>query len=161
MIQYSIFQHYFFQNLQEFAKVCKKFRTSAFFSEFGKVSDIFQNVLKFLQNSENFYKRFFFLQKQICKICLREDDFRVDLEKRWKMRIWTRKSALIQPRTSLGKSDVSWLSEQPRRSWAMTPAPPPSPSCTPRSMPPGTAVAAPRGPPFQILSKFRHNFVKF
>ena len=25
------------------------------------------------------------------------------------MRIWTRKSALIQPRTSLGKSDVSWL----------------------------------------------------
>ena len=24
------------------------------------------------------------------------------------MRIWTRKSALIQPRTSLGKSDVSW-----------------------------------------------------
>ena len=24
------------------------------------------------------------------------------------MRIWTRKSASIQPRTSLGKSDVSW-----------------------------------------------------
>ena len=28
------------------------------------------------------------------------------------MRIWTRKSALIQPRTSLRKSDVSWLAEQ-------------------------------------------------
>ena len=26
-----------------------------------------------------------------------------------KMRIWTQKSALIQPRTNLGKSDGSWL----------------------------------------------------
>ena len=25
------------------------------------------------------------------------------------MRIWLRKSVLLQPRTSLGKSDVSWL----------------------------------------------------
>ena len=25
------------------------------------------------------------------------------------MRIWTPKSALVQPRTSLGKDDVSWL----------------------------------------------------
>ena len=38
--------------------------------------------------------------------CLREDAFLVDFEKCWqKMRIWTRKSALIQPRTSPGKSD--------------------------------------------------------
>ena len=42
---------------------------------------------------------------EICKLCLRENDFLVDLEKCCKMRIWTRKSALIQPRTSFGKSD--------------------------------------------------------
>ena len=41
-----------------------------------------------------------------CKLCLREDDILVDLEKCCKMRIWTRKSALIQPRTRLGKSDA-------------------------------------------------------
>ena len=33
------------------------------------------------------------------QICWREDDFLADLEKCCKMRIWTRKSALIQPRT--------------------------------------------------------------
>ena len=32
----------------------------------------------------------------------------VDLEKCCKLTIWLPKSALIQPRTSLGKSDVSW-----------------------------------------------------
>ena len=32
----------------------------------------------------------------------------VDLEKCCKMTIWLRKSVLIQPRTSLRKSDVSW-----------------------------------------------------
>ena len=37
------------------------------------------------------------------QICLREGDFLEDLEKCCKTRIWTRKSALIQPRTSLGK----------------------------------------------------------
>ena len=31
------------------------------------------------------------------------------------MRIWTRKSASIQPRTSYGKSDVSWLCSWLRR----------------------------------------------
>ena len=41
--------------------------------------------------------------------CSREDDFLVDFEKCCKMRIWTRKSASIQRRTSLGKSDVSRL----------------------------------------------------
>ena len=34
----------------------------------------------------------------------------VDVEKCWKMTIWLPKSMLIQPRTSLGKSDVSWRS---------------------------------------------------
>ena len=32
----------------------------------------------------------------------------VDLEKCCKMTIWSSRSASIQPRTSLGKSDVSW-----------------------------------------------------
>ena len=40
------------------------------------------------------------------QVCSREDDILVDLEKCCKMRIWTRKSALIQRRTSLGKSDI-------------------------------------------------------
>ena len=34
-----------------------------------------------------------------------EDGIREDFEKCCKMRIWTRKSASIQPRTSVGKSD--------------------------------------------------------
>ena len=42
---------------------------------------------------------------EILQICLREDDCLTDLEKSCKMLFWTRKSALIQPRTSLGKSD--------------------------------------------------------
>ena len=37
---------------------------------------------------------------------MREDDIFVELEKCCKMRIWTQKSALIQPRTSVGKSDA-------------------------------------------------------
>ena len=36
---------------------------------------------------------------------MREDDILEDLEKCCKMRIWTRKSALIQPRASPAKSD--------------------------------------------------------
>ena len=50
---------------------------------------------------------------EICKLCLREDDFLVDLEKCCKMRIWTRKSALIQPRTSFGKSEALSMLEEP------------------------------------------------
>ena len=42
---------------------------------------------------------------EICKICSREDDFLVDLEKCCKMRPWLQKSASIQPRTSPGKSE--------------------------------------------------------
>ena len=36
----------------------------------------------------------------------------VDPEKCCKMSIWLQKSVLIQPRTSLGKSAVSWLHQQ-------------------------------------------------
>ena len=37
-----------------------------------------------------------------------------ELEKRWKMRLWTQKSALIQPKTSLGKGLKNVYSEGPR-----------------------------------------------
>ena len=46
--------------------------------------------------TKQFYKKL--------QICLREDVSFLDSKKCCKMRIWTRKSALIQPRTSLGKS---------------------------------------------------------
>ena len=49
---------------------------------------------------------------KILQICLREDDFLVDFEKCCKMRIWTRKSASIQRRTSLVKSDGVVAAEQ-------------------------------------------------
>ena len=63
-----------------------------------------QNLPK---NFKNFAKFCNFLA-EICQICSREDDFLVDFEKCCKMRIWTRKSASIQPRTSLRKSAGSW-----------------------------------------------------
>ena len=63
---------------------------------FLKISERFS---KFLQNCVKFCK--------LLPICLREDEFLVELEKCCKMRIWMRKSALIQPRMSFGKSDVS------------------------------------------------------
>ena len=61
-----------------------------------------------------YYVAKFWKKAKICKICWREGDFLGGLEKCWKMRVWTRKSALIQRRTSLGKSDCvlrlcSWL----------------------------------------------------
>ena len=62
---------------------------------------IFWKFPKILQNSENCCIKI----AKILQICLREDDIREDLEKCCKMRILTRKSAVIQPRMSLGKSD--------------------------------------------------------
>ena len=55
-----------------------------------------------------FFSKISKFSAEICKICSREDDFLVRFEKCCKMRIWTRKSASILPRTSLGKSAVSW-----------------------------------------------------
>ena len=49
----------------------------------------------------------------------------VDLAKCCKMSIWLQKSVLIQPRTSLGKSDVSWR-PAPRRAGPPGRGPPPS-----------------------------------
>ena len=66
---------------------------------------ILQNFWKFPRNSQNLAKFWEIKSCKILQICLQEDDFLEDFEKCWKMRLWTRKSALIQPRTSLGKSD--------------------------------------------------------
>jgi len=54
---------------QKLAKILQKF---------GKISKNFKKYEKFSEISQNL--RLFFAE--ICKICLREDDFRVDLEKR-------------------------------------------------------------------------------
>jgi len=68
----------------------------------------FLNILQNFQKIVKIFAKIFKFLAEICKICSREDDFLVDFEKCCKMRIWTRKSASIQPRTSLRKSDGSW-----------------------------------------------------
>ena len=80
-----------FQNLQDFANSAK--HSAKIVQDFAS----FLKISKFSQNSEKFCK--------ILQVCLREDDILVDLQKCCKIRIWTRKSASIQPRTSPGKSD--------------------------------------------------------
>ena len=60
----------------------------------------------FAKKKVKIFAKFCNLLAEICQICSREDDFLVDFEKCCKMRIWTRKSASIQPRTSLRKSAV-------------------------------------------------------
>ena len=98
-----------FQNLQYSARFCKKIcKFCKNFADFWKFCKILQNLPK---NVKNFAKISNFLA-EICKICSREDDFLVDFEKCCKMRIWTRKSASIQPRTSLRKSDVMRIARQ-------------------------------------------------
>ena len=64
-----------------------------------EISEIFQ---KFSNNLRDH-------SEKICEklqICLREYDFLVDLDECCKMRIWTRKSALIQPRTGHAAYDA-------------------------------------------------------
>ena len=61
--------------------------------KFFQKSEILQN-LQILPNFANFSKI------QLAHF--------VEFEKSCKMSIWLQKSALIQPRTGLGKSDVSW-----------------------------------------------------
>ena len=76
--------------------------------KFAEVSRIFcKKSDEFLQNFRKFAKACNLLQnlQKFCKFACEKMIFLVDLEKCCKMRIWTRKSALIQPRTSLGKSD--------------------------------------------------------
>ena len=92
------------------------------FSGSGRISSPFLQYTKLfaiLQEQNLKSQRRVALQKtrgQCCKILKIFAKFlkiqlahSVDLEKCCKMSIWLQKSVLIQPRTSLGKSDVSWL----------------------------------------------------
>ena len=100
-IQYSIFQH--FSKSTNFCKILQKS-----LQIFAKFSRIFENFTKFCEiyrKMSIFLQIFCIFNEEICQICSREGDFLVDFEKCCKMRIWTRKSASIQPRTSLRKSD--------------------------------------------------------
>ena len=91
-----------------FFKICKIF-TLLHRSElkfWRKLSNIFRDkkskILKILWKIRTiFSKKCEFRAVQKCANL-------VDLEKCCKMTIWWPKSALVQPRTSLGKSDVSW-----------------------------------------------------
>ena len=64
-----------------------------------------QNLLSLLKFGENCVK----FCENLCKGPEKSEKFGMvqrkkgELEKRWKMRPWTQKSALIQPKTSLGK----------------------------------------------------------
>ena len=78
---------------------------------FQKISRICQNLRKFseiLRNSQ-FFKPIFCENFEIAAV--QKDANLVDLEKCCRTHIYLQRSASIQPRTSLGKSDVSW----PRR----------------------------------------------
>ena len=61
-------------------------------------------ILGFLQN----FPEFSIFSEIFCKILKIQLAHFVDLEKCCKMSIWLQKSVLMQPRTGLGKSDVSW-----------------------------------------------------
>ena len=89
-----------FRDLQEYHLLASKFCKL--------LQKLLQNFGQNLQTFSEFFKIFKILPK-FAKICSREDAFLVDLEKCCKMRLWLQKSASIQPRTSPGKSDVSWL----------------------------------------------------
>ena len=91
---------------QNFAKFRRKFRDFEenfykIFENFANFCKIFENFVKFHKFLENFLQKFEFRAVHKCANL-------VDLEKCCKMIIWWPKSALIQPRTSPGKSDVSW-----------------------------------------------------
>ena len=69
------------------------------------LNELLENFVKFLKFLRNFSKDLQNSEKRrnFLQICSREDDILEDLGKCCKMRIWTRKSAVIQPRTSLLK----------------------------------------------------------
>ena len=74
-----------------------------------------------LQNFVNFFSQNPEIFMKICKFnfeirAVQKCVYLLDLEKCCEMTIWWPKSALIQPRTSLGKSDLSWRAEG--RFWA-------------------------------------------
>ena len=106
--------------------------------------EFFVKFLRILQNLPRSVKIFVKVcnfQAEICRICSRGDDFLVDFEECCKMRIWTRKSALIQPRTSLGKSDCVVANPSIQDHW-MDPARPADQAQDARHRPaPGTQPA--------------------
>ena len=91
--------------MQNFANVCN-FLEIQILQNLGEIVGFLHFFLNF-----RFFLNFF---GQILKIQLAHF---VDLEKCCKMSIWLQKSVLIQPRTGLGKSDVSWHDES-QSSWS-------------------------------------------
>ena len=68
------------------------------FSEFFEICKIFTLLHRWkVKKAANFHQNFEILLNNL-----------VDLENCRKMSVWLQKSVLIQPRTSLGKSAVSW-----------------------------------------------------
>ena len=100
-IQSSIFQH--FSKSTHFCKILQKILQN--FAKFLRISENFAKFCKTCQKMSKFLENFAVFLAEICRICSREDDFLVDFEKCCKMRIWTRKSASIQKRTSPLKFD--------------------------------------------------------
>ena len=98
--QGRIFQHFSrstrscIWNFQNSLKICKILQN---FSEIFKFSEI---SLKFCKKLK--------ISAKICTSFENQVHHFVDLEKCWKMRPWSSKSASIQPRTSLRKKAVSW-----------------------------------------------------
>ena len=89
-----------FRDLQEYHLLASKF--CKFLQNFcKKFAKILQNLQKFseffkiLKILPNFCQNFAKILPKFCKICSREDDFLVDLEKCCKMRPWLPKSASI------------------------------------------------------------------
>ena len=72
-----------------------------FWSNFTNFEQFSEILLKFGEKVSKFFKKFTFRAVRKC-------ENRVDLEKSEKMRHFSLSEALIQPRTSLEKSDVSW-----------------------------------------------------
>ena len=76
-------------------------------AKFCKILQILKNfseIIGFLQ----FFSEFSIFSENFGKILKIQLAHSVDLEKCCKMSIWLQKLVLIQPRTGLGKSDVSW-----------------------------------------------------
>ena len=102
-VQIRIFQHFSRSTRKSSSSFLYCFFFFLFFSRRGFFSAFLTIYKKIIFSQEDF--------AQICKMCLREDDILVDLEKCCKMRIWTPKSASIQRRTDrpkLGVQNADW-----------------------------------------------------
>ena len=110
-----------------------------------------KNLIELWSNSIfNFAKLLTIFYKKIEFGAVQKDVNLVDLEKCCKMSIWLQKSVLIQPRTSLGKSDVSRGSRRDLRQdpgggggWAVTLSHDANRTCSRRATRPASAGKAP------------------